>query len=333
MVTLPKVFVAELTPVCNHQCIFCSCPWENDKEYKPQLLSANEWKNILTKIRSFGVKQVTFTGGEATTRKDLFEILDCAYDLGFSMGLISNGKLIDDEFLNKIKKYNLLLSISVPGIKTFKETTKIDGIDHTLEIFTKCKKLGIKTTANITVTKKNIKELYENIALPLINGAEYVLLNRFLPGGRGLQNKEFLLSLDEINQMLDIAEEVLEKSGVSGHIGTELPLCIVKNPDKYKHINVSYKCAAAKEFFVIDPSGFVKVCNHSPKQCCHWTEIDNIIYNEYWNKFINSDYIPDMCKNCKYLSTRCDGGCREAAHVTNGAINAPDPCFDKKLYS
>ena len=42
------------------------------------------------------------------TRKDLFEILDCAYSLGFSIGLISNGKLINDEFLQKIKKKVLL---------------------------------------------------------------------------------------------------------------------------------------------------------------------------------------------------------------------------------
>ena len=331
MVKLPKVFVAELTPICNHQCIFCSCPWENDKNYNPTILPATEWKDILTKIRFLGVKQVTFTGGEVTTRKDLFEILDCAYSLGFSIGLISNGKLINDEFLQKIKKYNLLLSISVPGIKTFKDTTKTGDIDHTLEIFTKCKNLGIKTVANIAVTKKNINELYENIALPIINGASYVLLNRFLPGGRGLKNKEFLLSLDEINLMLDTAEEVLEKSGISGHVGTELPLCIVKNPDKYKHINVSYKCAAAKEFFVVDPSGYVKVCNHSPKQCCHWTEIESLNNNEYWNKFINSNYIPNMCKNCKYLGTKCDGGCREAAHVTNGSISACDPCFNEDL--
>ena len=38
----------------------------------------------------------------------MFEILDCAYSLGFSIGLISNGKLINDEFLQKIKKHNLL---------------------------------------------------------------------------------------------------------------------------------------------------------------------------------------------------------------------------------
>lgn len=329
MINLPKVFVAELTPICNHQCIFCSCPWENDKNYKPEILSTNEWKEILTKIRSFGVKQVTFTGGEATTRKDLLDILDHAYNLGFSIGLISNGKLINDEFLNKIKKYNLLLSISVPGIKTFKDTTKTGNIDHTLDIFSKCKQLGIKTTANITVTKKNINELYENIALPIINGASYVLLNRFLPGGRGLENKEFLLTLEEINLMLDTAEEVLEKAGISGHVGTELPLCIIKNPEKYKHINVSYKCAAAKNFFVIDPSGYIKVCNHSPQKCCHWTKIEDLIFDDYWNKFINSDYIPDMCKNCKYLGIKCDGGCREAAHVTNGSISACDPCFNK----
>ena len=50
MVKLPKVFVAELTPVCNHQCIFCSCPWENDKNYNPTILPATEWKDILTKM-------------------------------------------------------------------------------------------------------------------------------------------------------------------------------------------------------------------------------------------------------------------------------------------
>ena len=79
MVNLPKVFVAELTPICNHQCIFCSCPWENDKNYNPTILPATEWKDILTKIRFLGVKQVTFTGGEVTTRKDLFKILDSKF--------------------------------------------------------------------------------------------------------------------------------------------------------------------------------------------------------------------------------------------------------------
>lgn len=325
---LPEILTAELTYRCNHKCLFCSCPWEKQPEMKEKELSPAEWKEIFAKVKEHGVRQITFTGGEATLREDLFEILDAAQKLEFSLGLISNGKNIDESFLKRIKKYHLLLSISVPGIDTFEQTTGQDNINHTLEIFDQCKEHGIQTVANIAVSKINFSELYENIALPLLHGAEYILLNRFLPGGRGLENTRYLLSVDEINQMFDIAEEVLSRAGVYGHIGTELPFCIIKDPKKYKYLNISSLCAAAKQFFVIDPSGYVKVCNHSPKRLCHWSEIASLSTDKYWNRFTNSDYIPAMCKKCEYLNTRCDGGCREAAHVYWGAVTDKDPCFD-----
>ena len=88
-------------------------------------------------------------------------------------------------------------------------------------------------------------------------------------------------------------------------------------------------CAAGKGFFVIDPSGYVKVCNHSPQSCCHWTEIETLQDNQYWQSFVNHNYLPEMCKGCEHLGVKCEGGCREAAHVANGAINAPDPCFNE----
>jgi len=331
VIKLPKVFVAELTYNCNHQCIFCSCPWEADKKIKDKEMSTEEWKNALERIKQYGVTQVTFTGGEPTTRKDLFEILDYAKNLGYTLGLITNGRLVDDKFLNKLKLYKILLSISVPGIETFAETTKYNNIENVLNLFKKCKELGIQTVANIAVTKKNFGELYENIALPILNGAAYVLLNRFLPGGRGLYNKQYLLTINEINEMFDIAEEVLSKAGISSHIGTELPYCIIKDPEKYKYLNIASLCAAAKSFFVIDPSGYIKVCNHSPNRICHFTEIEKIEQSEYWNKFINSDYTPQMCKDCKHLGVKCDGGCREAANVYYGGIDSQDPCFEEGL--
>lgn len=299
--------------------------WD-DREIKERELTAAEWCRIFEKVRHFGVKHITFSGGESTMRDDIFEILQYA-SKDFTIGLISNGRNIDKKFLHRLKEFNVLLSISVPGIETFADTTKNDNIDHVLDIFNLCKELNIQTVANIAVTKKNLPELYENIALPIINGATYILLNRFLPGGRGLQNKEYLLSVDEINLMFDIAEEVLSKAGIYGHVGTELPYCIIRRPDKYKYLRISSMCAAAKSFFVIDPSGYIKVCNHSPKRLCRWDEIDSLEKNEYWNKFVISDYIPEMCRTCMHLGTKCDGGCREAAHVFYGNIYDKDPCF------
>ena len=324
---LPEVAALELTYRCNHKCLFCSCPWEADKQYQKEELSFSEWTNVITTLRENGVGSFTLTGGEPLVRTELKEIVDYILQTGASLNIISNGRKIDEGFLDFLASRKVSLCISIPGIETFVEHTGVDNVEHVLSLFEKAKSKGVRTTANIAVTKKNLPELYENMAYALIKGADYVLLNRFLPGGRGLNNSEYLLSIDETNQMLDIAEAVLSRADRYGHVGTELPLCAIKDPGKYKHILVSNLCAAAKGFCVIDPSGYLKVCNHSPIRVCRYDELDRLNDNAYWNAFRQRDYIPNMCKNCDKLD-RCDGGCREAAHVYCGNIDDPDPLFD-----
>ena len=84
---------------------------------------------------------------------------------------------------------------------------------------------------------------------------------------------------------------------------------------------------SVKGFCVVDPSGYIKACNHSPVKVCKVSEIESLVDNEYWNRFLNSDYIPTMCANCNKLD-KCDGGCREAAHVNTGKLEGKDPCFE-----
>ena len=325
---LPAVAALEITYRCNHQCLFCSCPWEADAEYKNDELSLNEWFDVIDRLLENGVQSFTLTGGEPLTRLDLKDIIKYIAAQNIPMVMISNGRAMDDNFLDFISRYDVTLCISIPGIQTFEEQTGIDNIDHVISLFEKAKGFGLRTTANIAVTKKNLPELYENIAIPLIHGAEYVLLNRFLPGGRGLSNTEYLLSISEVNEMLDVAETVLKKDNRYGHVGTELPLCAIKDPQKYTHLQVSNMCAAAKGFFIVDPSGYIKVCNHSPKRICHYSELETIEDNPYWNAFQQRTYLPVMCIGCD-KATICDGGCREAAHVYYGDISDPDPLFEK----
>lgn len=323
-IVLPDVAALELTYSCSHQCIFCSCPWEANPMLRERELSTDEWKQAIDALLRRGVRAITLTGGEPLTRPDIREIISHVTSRGAALTLISNGRAMDEDFLRFLAENDASLCISVPGIETFASHTGVDNIEGVLKLFSITRSLGINTTANIAVTKKNLPELYENIALPLINGADHVLLNRFLPGGRGLKNTEYLLTVEEVNQMLDIAETVLEKAGRNGHVGTELPLCAIKEPQKYKRLYVSSLCAAAKDFFVIDPSGYVKTCNHSPARLCRYTELDSLAENEYWNAFKSRDYLPEVCRECDKREV-CDGGCREAAHVFYGEITDNDP--------
>jgi len=324
---LPNVAALELTYRCNHRCLFCSCPWESDETYRKDELKTEQWFAVIDELMKNGVSAFTLTGGEPLMREDLMRIIEYILQKGASLNMISNGRKIDDEFLDYIAKKKISICISIPGIETFVEHTGVDNVEHVLSLFEKTKIRGIQATANIAVTKKNLPELYENIAYALIKGADYVLLNRFLPGGRGLQNQEYLLTKEETNRMLDIAETVLAKANKYGHVGTELPLCAIDHPERYKHIQVSNLCSAAKGFCVVDPSGYLKVCNHSPIRICRYDELETLEQNEYWMQFRNRDYLPEMCKDCD-KQDRCDGGCREAAHVLYGNTNDNDPIFD-----
>jgi len=131
------------------------------------------------------------------------------------------------------------------------------------------------------------------------------------------------LNTAQLTEMLDTAEEVLRTANRFGHVGTELPHCVIE-PSKYEHLKVGTRCSAAVGFFVIDPSGFVRVCNHSEHRLLHWRELDQVPGHPYWLRFIEKSFLPPSCLSCEH-SFRCDGGCREAAHIVGGKLESLDP--------
>lgn len=324
--TLPSSVVLELTYKCNHRCIFCSCPWDapNSKYPKSQEMCLEEWKAAIDKLYKKGVRTFSISGGEAILKDCMPEIVEYVYAEGMKRGinnsivLISNGLAMKEEYLQLFKKCNVHLSMSLPGYGTFKEHTGVDNADGVLGWFEKAKSFGMQTTVNITVTQKNYHELFETISLGLVHGASSILLNRFLPGGRGLSYmNELMLTPEQVNGMLDTAEEILTLSNRYGNLGTEVAYCAIKHPKRYKRLQVGYQCAAAKGFFVIDPSGNIRTCNHSPNIVGHIFKEPMIEDDNYWNLFAKSECKPTMCSGCK-INSICDCGCREVANILYG---------------
>lgn len=340
---LPSSAVFELTYRCNNKCLFCSCPWEfSDSGYiKKSKLTLSEWKSCIDKLLQMGVCNISYTGGEPLMFNGIREIIEFTsgqkaihvnkdleiIEITPNQFLISNGQLIDVSFLKFLKKFNIHLSLSLPGIKTYKYHTKNGNPQKILQLFEKSKEIGLKTTVNITVTKRNINELYETISNAIISGADSLLLNRFLPGGRGMSFIDDLsLNRDEVIRMLEIADDVLTKSNRTGSTGTEIPICLLKDLN-LKSLKVGTRCSAAIEFFVVGPDGYIRTCNHSSKQLNHFTEIELLKQNEYWKTFTQKFYLPESCMNCG-MTNHCDGGCREAANMLRGSIKALDPIFE-----
>jgi len=348
--SLPKTAVLELTYKCNHKCLYCSCPWElpagpdgrNFQEVdlngypkfeKGEELNLSEWKKAMDILEQNGVQSLSLSGGETLLKPELPEIIAYireknVFNKGRYIVVISNGLAMNEEYLSLFKKYKVHLSLSLPGINTFEKHTGVDNALGVLHWFKRAEQEGVQTTANVTVTNINYHELRETLSYALIAGADTLLLNRFLIGGRGVcYQDELSLTHDQIRGMLDTAEEVLAKAGRYGGAGTEIPFCVLKKYEHlYEHLNIGFLCAAAKRFFVVDPSGSIRACNHSPRKVGHIFNQPLIHDVDYWNIFAASNYIPEVCSHCMDISI-CDCGCREAANITTGHTNGIDPCM------
>jgi len=192
---IPYSALYELTLRCNLNCIHCgsSAGFKRDAE-----LTTDQWNSITDELVKMKCKQINILGGEPFLRKDWYEISKYIRDNGIRLVIISNGMLINEKIIEKLKRLDLYaIAISLDG-----GTAKThDYIRQKKGSFEKCLKVmsdlienGIPTTAITTLNKLNFKEL------PLIRD---ILLNKGIvwqlqiavPLGRF--SKKFILSKEE----------------------------------------------------------------------------------------------------------------------------------------
>jgi MoaA/NifB/PqqE/SkfB family radical SAM enzyme len=166
-----------------------------------QEMGIDEWKRLIETYSNVGVSQFSFTGGEALLKEGCLELVDFASKKAH-VGILSNGRIMTEDVLKFCAERNVHVMMSMPGLKSFGMNTDSDtSVGHILSMFSVARELGCQTTVGIAVTKLNLPELYETISAALIAGADSLLLNRFLPGGRGLSHPELILTREEVNSL------------------------------------------------------------------------------------------------------------------------------------
>jgi len=132
---VPREIMLEVTDKCNLNCNFCFNKLRINQRGIAEDLSTENIKKIIDKISTFAVKIVRFTGGEPLLRKDIFELMEYAYEKGLKVWLNTNATLITKGNVCKIVKYvdNILIPLNaydvkgeyeVTGYRHFKKKTK-----------------------------------------------------------------------------------------------------------------------------------------------------------------------------------------------------------------
>jgi organic radical activating enzyme len=109
-------------------------------------MTTQEWKTVLEKAWNAGIPHIIFTGGEATLREDLIEIITYAEEIGQVTGLLTDGtRFTESEYFDSLLQTGLdhLLFLLQP---------KQDGIWDSIQTAARS---DVFTTVHLTITPQN----------------------------------------------------------------------------------------------------------------------------------------------------------------------------------
>lgn len=166
----------ECTLTCNAKCKHCGSSAEK-KKYDGELTTEeikSAFKQIANDMDATKIL-INVTGGEPLVRKDLFDVMEYATnELGFHWGMTTNGILLNDENIEKLRKANMeTISISIDGLQETHDTFR--GVPGAYEIIIKniqkLRQAGYAKHIQVTTVfhKDNINQLEElyNVMLGL----------------------------------------------------------------------------------------------------------------------------------------------------------------------
>jgi radical SAM protein with 4Fe4S-binding SPASM domain len=296
-----------ITYRCNNNCSHCY----NARSRSYPELETQDWILILNQLWEIGIPHICFTGGEATLREDLPELIHHASELGQITGLLTNGRrLCDPEYVELLKEAGLdhvqitleshLADVHDDMVQSrgaFRQT--VQGIKNVLAA-------GLYVMTNTTLLRSNAKdfedtlEFLSEIGVPTVGCNALIYAGAGETVGTGLPEKDLEGLLIKTREITDRNHQRL----------------IWYTPTQYCHFDpVQFElgvkaCTAALYNMCIEPNGDVIPCQS------FYQSVGNIIQDP-WDTIWNHDlslwlrerkYIPETCKDCAVLQ-ECGGGC------------------------
>jgi radical SAM protein with 4Fe4S-binding SPASM domain len=296
-----------ITYRCNNDCAHCY----NARERDFPELTTSAWKGILDKLWGLGVPHIVFTGGEATLRHDLPELIAHAEANGQITGLNTNARrLADEKYVQQLvgaglDHVQITVESCIPEIHDQMMRAKgahkqtIQGLRNVL-----ASPLYVMT--NTTMLRTNVDTIPDTLDFLAELGVPTVGLNALIYSGQGL-TVETGLAESELQPILDIAIQKTEARGQKLIWYTPTQYCQFDPTQQ----NLGVKgCTAALYSMCIESNGNVLPCQS------YYTSLGNLLDDDWdsiWNHELSMRLrerkgLPAKCDGCELLA-ECGGGC------------------------
>lgn len=155
----------EITEKCNLNCVHCYGEFGSPKIECKNLLTINDWKNIIRELVRNGCLSIQFIGGEPTLSPYFYELVEYAKNIGVNrISVFTNATLFKEKDMEILKKYEANIRISVYGHNS-EVHDSITGKNGSFELNKKnlllLKKYNIPASISVIIMKENEKYLQE----------------------------------------------------------------------------------------------------------------------------------------------------------------------------
>ena len=331
-----------ITDRCNLRCPHCYQEVYNSKSelsLSDLRKIADQITNALKKWKKKG--RIALTGGEPFLKSEIFPLMEYLEqdESVWRIGVLTNGILINDDIVNRLKEFTKLYYIQISLDGTTQETNDFirgkGSFKKAINSFRLLHDNEINTRLMYTVHKKNFHDVTSLIDLAISENIKTLTIERFVPEGKGAEFKDWFLSKDEIHKLF---QEISQRSELEYQKGT--PLQIIKyrtlwamiDPDRTKipdvplEIDLGGMCSIGIDSLTILPDGTVLPCRRLPIPIGNLTN-DSIFKIWYTSDLLweirNKNNLKGKCNKCE-LIPRCSG-CRAIAYAMTGDYLSEDP--------
>ncbi len=185
------VVIWNLIRRCNLTCKHCYSI-SADTDF-PGELTTDEVYRVLEDLREFGVPALILSGGEPLLREDIFRISRRARDLGFYLGLSTNGTLIDAAMAEQVSQVAYdYVGISIDGLRdTHDRFRRRQGaFDASMAALQHLRERGVKVGLRFTLTQDKAHELPQVLDLLVKQDIDKFYLSHLNYAGRGNRNRK-----------------------------------------------------------------------------------------------------------------------------------------------
>lgn len=329
-----------ITGKCNYSCRHCFMSAPHALTGEPS------YEQLMTMLDSFercGIRGIGLTGGEPLIRPDFWQLVDeiRKRDM-FITTIYSNGKLVDDRFIEELEKRDLhpVVQLSFDGVGHHDWMRGVKGAEQiAVDAFRRCQKHGIRTSASMALCRESAPSIRETVKLLASVGCSSFKINNASPQGEWKNEPEHYLTDAEANQIyLDYIPYFFEDGA---------PLSLVL--EGLFHYNTEEKveqgmyekwipeanfadapmCAVVRRSMYVSPEGNVLPCMSLVATPIE-KEFPNLLTQpleeilddpSHYMSVINfriqdfMDHNPE-CRECEYREACC-GGCRATALITS----------------